>query len=210
VANRSFRIHAPSVWKLSDRITTGRKARLLETHFEEIVEMIGHKGQLVDLHWEDSCRQPECHRLEGKLWLPAIVVDLFHNGAGGYRAQYLEGPLIGEAANRLVLHSIASSLARDSELGLRLLRSPHAKLWVHEGGWLDPSPFNMNLKIDHWRKHAEKYTTLSLRFDPPYAGLTPDDETCLEVKGSWINKETDEIVEIKSGRSDDIHNFGFT
>src|SRR5262245_4540195 len=130
-----FSKHPPDVWQLS--CESPRTARLLSTSFEEIVDRIVRELSVSE-------KRDEYGRKVLTLSLPANLVDLFHNGAGGYRAQYYESVSQGETANRYILDRL-------SHLDRELLKSPTAKIWIYKGQWLRHWRHAMrNLRVERW------------------------------------------------------------
>lgn len=92
-------------WRLDGKLESARTDRLLKTRFNEIVHQVIEQATL------HSCRCKQVKRISAKraalvLQLPSTIVDLFHNGAGGYRASFFQAIATGEAANRFIIDSL--------------------------------------------------------------------------------------------------------
>lgn len=217
----AFGIAPATEWQLEQRVGKARKRRLLETSFDSIVQQITEQTELHDYECEEVKKFPGSKRVWFKLILEPPVVDLFHNGAGGYRAQFYLDILQGEKANRCVIDSLLATLkclcaARPKEdCSWEFIEASlchhDAKIWIHEGAWLsDNRPADRNLVIDRWEQNAHKIT-LQHRFEPSWARLTPDSETRLELKGGCVDETINSIdVQLKPSRSLELHDHGYT
>lgn len=216
----AFGIIPATEWKLDESIGTERKARLLNTPFGEIVSLITMRGKIVRCTKEPLDKDPRYSRVVVELLLPRKVVDLFHNGAGGYRAQYYLSISEGENANRHVIDALRPEinnwLALHTQLGWSgeivetSVGHPQTKIWINEGPWqTDGNLFDRNLVVDRWRRNAE-IDTKWYRFEKWWAELTPDNETRLALKGGWIDADLRAALKGKQARSYEIHSFGYT
>lgn len=212
-------------WRLHDRIGEERKKRLLDTPFESIVQRIVGEARLHRLHCEPCKKFPGSKRIEIGLTLCSQTVDLFHNGAGGYRAQFYQSIRQGEAANQYVTEALLEKLkgicADQSEPGCSWefieasLRGPDAKAWIFEGDWFHGNkPEELrNLTVDRWVEslHTIGPALMKLRFERSHPMLTPDNETRLDLKGGCIDGDGNSIGKrLKPCRSQEIHDFGYT
>jgi hypothetical protein len=208
-------------WGLKRAVGASRRKRLLETPFDGIIQQIVSKAVLHGCRWKQMCKFPDASRVEISLLLPSQTVDLFHNGASGYRAQFYLGVQQGEAANRCFIDSLLPATERiyaaRSELGSHWefvrasLSHRDAKIWIREGAWLsDNRPSDRNLLVHRWRQNAGKIT-LAYRFEPSWAELTPASETCLELKGGCLDQFSQPLdVSLKLSRSRELHEHGYT
>jgi hypothetical protein len=211
----TFGIVAESDWRLSENIESARKDRLLTTPFKTIVEAITREAK-------PSCWQRE--KIRGhiraviNLSLSSQTVDLFHNGAGGYRAQYYLGTDLGETANRYAIdyllphlrHLYAGAQERPCpwELLETSLMHRDAKIWIREGPWLTDTPAaGQNLAVARWQRNKPNPTK---GFEARWAELTPEDENCLVLKGGCLDGNGAPGKSLKSCRSREIHELGCT
>jgi hypothetical protein len=178
---------------------------------------------ILEGYWSDVHRRsPALRRALIQIHMPKPeVVDLFHNGAGGYRAQYYVGVDVGEGANCCVVNILREALKERRETHPKLkcdwdfidssLSAPGAKIWIHEGAWLsDNSAANRNLSVDRWEKNSTGIT-LEHRFEPSWVQLTPGIESRLDLKGGWIDKTYASVPSAnKPYRGQEIHDFGYT
>ena len=216
-----FGIVPESDWQLCDRIGADRKRRLLNTPFDQILSRTVAEAELDDRKPDRYEHAPNLHRALFELRLPNEVVDLFHNGAGGYRAQYYIGVCEGENANRYTIDEMRGTPKKllamhhrpdcDWDFIEASLSDPWAKIWIHEGAWLsDNKPDDRNLVVDRWKQNASKIS-LQHRFESNWAQLTPDNEMGLDIKGGWIDENfTSAPSANKPNRSQEIHDFGYT
>ncbi len=217
----AFGIVPATEWQLERRIAKSRKRRLLDNSFDSIVQQITEQAELRDYGCEEIKKFPGSKRVWFKLILESSIVDLFHNGAGGYRAQFYLDILQGEKANRCVIDSLVTPLKclsaarpkEDCSWGFIEASLCHhdAKVWIHEGAWLtDNRPADQNLVIGRWEQNAHKIT-LQYRFEPTWARLTPENETQLELKGGCVDETFVSIdVQVKPSRSLELHDHGYT
>lgn len=216
-----FGIASATEWQLERRIGKNRKRRLLEKSFDTIVQQISEKAELHDYGCKEIRRFPGLKRVWFKLILEPPIVDLFHNGAGGYRAQFYLDIRQGVKANRCVIESLLAPLeslcaARPKEgCSWRFIQASlchhDAKVWIHEGAWLtDNRSADQNLVIDRWEQNARKIT-LQHRFEPSWARLTPKSESQLELKGGCVDETFVPVdVQLKPSRSLELHDHGYT
>jgi hypothetical protein len=141
----AFECAGPEDWRLEASVPSKRRRQLLKPpSFARIVASLLHNLAIEDIHWQRAKSGEPAFRVIAKLRATATAVDLFHNSAGGYRAQYMVSIEAGEVANQFALDeilpvvvphlrrrrpSIASSLEQS-------LRHPWAKIWIHQGQWL--------------------------------------------------------------------------
>jgi hypothetical protein len=214
-----FGIVTASEWRLSENIDRARKVRLLETHFEAIVEVITKEA--IPSCWKRRRLDdyPDLTRVTIDLSLSPKTVDLFHNGAGGYRAQYYLGIELGEAANRCVIDSLLPRLkccyTAEQERPLpwenieTSLMHADARIWIREGSWLgDVAVAGQNLATDRWEGNEPKHMK---RFEAWWAQQTPEKEDRLKLKGGCLDRYgAPADRRLKPCRSRDIHEHGFT
>jgi hypothetical protein len=116
---------------------------------------------------------------------------LFHNGAGGYGAQFYESIRQGEQANRYILDRL-------SHIDREILKSRTAKIWIYQGQWLRRQRHAMrNLRVERWHRNFHVCPKLVR-----YGYLTPDNETRLVIKGESPKSLDD--------RNERIYNYGYT
>ena len=217
----AFGIVPATEWQLKRSIEKARKRRLLEKPFDSIVQQITEQAVLNDYGCEEIEKFPGSKRVRFKLILEPSIVDLFHNGAGGYRAQFYLDILRGQRANRCIIDSLLPllkclSAARPKEdCGWGFIEASlchhDAKVWIHEGPWLtDNRSADQNLVIDRWEQNARKIT-LQHRFEPSWVRLTPKSETQLELKGGCVDETFVPVdVQLKPSRNLELHDHGYT
>ena len=195
----AFGIVPDTEWHLKDRIGIDRKKRLLNTPLEEIISRIVTTAEFCDLKPEPYKKglDLKLKRISFRLRLPSQIVDLFHNGAGGYRAQYYLSVSDGENASRCVITEVQESLKKrraelsDIQCSLEFIEASlchhQAKIWIYEGRWLtDNASADRNLVVDRWEESANT-KIWPYRFEASWVQLTPDSEALLDLKGGWIN-----------------------
>ncbi len=216
-----FAVVSEDIWQLSAKIGPGRRKRLLETPFEEIVQRIVREARLGGHGRQGIKKHPSSKRVLLNLETSAEAIDLFHNGAGGYRAQFLIGVSQGIIANRFVIDALLNRLEclckANPTRGCtwdfveRSLCDRDAKVWIYQGIWFRQCRLlDRHLFVERWRRNGEEMV-LRRRRIPTWAKLTPSSETRLQLKGGCLDEAHRTIgVPTKSGRSEELHCFGYT
>jgi len=147
-------------------------------------------------------------------------VDLFHNSARGYRAQYYSSIKAGERANVYALRSLAARVVELSQAApkrtcppnfiARSIASSHAKLWIHQGLWLRHARSrDSELFVSRWLER-QRSTDAKQRKKARWAALAPRTECRIDIKGAYFRLDGKSLGTLKPGRSSDIHYLGFT
>ena len=208
----------PSEWCLSEVIYGWRRQRLLHGQgFASIVCQIA-KEAIVLTHKRARIRDtPGYYRAEITLKMTAETVDLFHNSAAGYRAQYYRSAKVGKVANKYAIRQLGP---RVMELltGVykrtcppwwveKSLRHSEAKLWIHQGYWLrSPKRSDRNLVVKRWLGSNPEKKKRQL-----WATLTPGNEMRIDLKGAPLTLAGEPLTKrLKSARGLDIHRVGYT
>ena len=210
-----FRLAPLSDWHLSGDIDPQRRARLLEgVPFERIVELVCADVKCVSLRSEagTSKELKGARRAKAQLWTSPTLVDLWHNGRGGYRAQYLVSADLGDAANRYAIKWLTEAIRTHLEQCSRKLAPPAwNKVWIQEGRWWRyarrtdrhfqcPAWINATAKTDKERNLVR------------WGQLAPSDEPRLVLKGPWLQEGQAPTSGGKAAdqRAQQIHDFGYT
>lgn len=209
----SFKIVSPTEWRFDQSIVEPRRTRLLTTEFPEIVKRLVDESQVLICKRKLSKKNPGDSRAYFKLSLGNETVDLFHNGAGGYRAQYYLDPALGEQANPHVLTAINEIAAKANhslppDFVSSSMSGPGAKVWIREGAWLSDNK-DHHLDVARWKVTASK-VGLHKRFQASWAELTPEKETILEIKGGWVDEQFRPTDSAKPLRTEELHLHGYT
>jgi hypothetical protein len=106
------------LWSFSDSVSEERKAQLLLSSFDQVVESVisTYKIRAYQTEPFKNERLKGCDRASLLLSVEPIAYDAFFNSPSGYRAQFCHGPGSGEAANRQIINRLRTSLiefARD-------------------------------------------------------------------------------------------------
>jgi hypothetical protein len=183
---------------------------------------MAEEAQIAEQKKETSRNYPDLIRIKFKLKLPSEVVDLFHSGAGGYRAQFYHGIECGECANRWAVDACLKALRNlfageqrprfDWELAEASLMDRGAKLWIHQGTWFRQAcKCIRNLEVERWARNAEGETLLRHRRIPIWARLVPANEHRIHLIGGWLQNDlTSAGVQMKPYRSCELQMLGFT
>ena len=179
------------------------------------------KNALVVEHRREQLRgRPTHSRVVVKFAVDKDLVNLFHNAATGYRARSYASPEMGDEANALMVRSLA--MRAEALLSSRSKRTcplewftlsmsqPSAKVWIHQGLWLRHARCSdERLRVDRWFRHRHD-EDVKARRRARWAGLLPDSESSLEIKGGFVSEQDVEIDSLKPSRARDLHGYGFT
>lgn len=127
-----FALIPDDIWLFSDAVSDKRRRRLLETPIEEIVSEILQNIQLSRLHWEKGKKNGEfdrCQRPIFRIELQAKLIDLFHNGAGGIRAQYYTKASYGKGATKYTIDRLLHEKLMPSYIGIDRASSSLDRVW---------------------------------------------------------------------------------
>jgi hypothetical protein len=165
-ASPMFAILPEHIWILTEAVTGARRQALLSTPFEAIVAEIASRGTPGKTKFRSNHdpifdhRPGSLKRYCVEIRLPCNLVDMFHNGAGGYRAQFYESIELGDEANAYCRDAILP-LIRSQEIARRQnwMDTPAAaslycqttKVWIHQGRWIRPPRLRLrNLRVQRW------------------------------------------------------------
>ncbi len=208
-------------WCLAGPLPRGRKLALLNgPAFVEIVRRVRMIAKLHRCWRQRSSSRHGGYRACVRIVVPKSTVDLFHNSASGYRAQYHRDPALGERANAYALKFLTpriKELLRGNEKGTcpwwwveRSLLDRSAKIWIHQGRWLRQARHaHRYLRVERWVRH-EASPKSKRRKVARWAALIPNHEECLDIKGGFLTLEGEPVGSLKPNRSRDIHDYGFT
>lgn len=219
---KSFVSIPSSIWCLNGDMANSRKARLGSgVKFEEIVERI-LKRAAVDSHRREKLgSDPKYFRVVVVLKVDCETVDMFHNSASGYRAQYCHSVNTGERANKYAMESftprvielLSGKIKRTCPVWLieESLSDIHAKIWIHQGLWLRRAHnTDKHLFVEKWNKEQSN-ADKQIKKKACWAGLTPGEEGRLDLKGAYFTLEGKPFGKrTKPNRGNDIHKYGFT
>jgi hypothetical protein len=208
-------------WIIASTIKRGRRRQLLHgPPFEVIIERIKNNMTFLTIKREVFNDCPNTYRFEIVIKLKPKIVDLFHNSASGYRAQYFNSVENGEKANLYAIKTIFDKLMNlisknpkrtcPKEVVREALANRHAKIWIHQGKWLIlRRKSERNLTPKRWLNEIPKNDKDKKR--KLWAKLTPNDETRLKLKSALV-KEDGTLLDWnhKPNRGNDIHNFGYS
>jgi hypothetical protein len=188
-----------------------RRLLLAGPSFKGIVCQIRDSASIASVRRERVRSHPSFYRPVIVLKLPPTLVDLFHNFAAGYRAQYYCGVRMGEWANTYAVRTVAVRVRQlvdrfgkrtcPSWWVARSLMNSEAKLWIHQGAWLRHAKRSDRLlRVQRWLCDTR-----------PWAALTPHEESRLVVKGAPLTlRGTPLARSLKPSRAAEIHERGFT
>jgi hypothetical protein len=210
-----------SDWVLSRQMSSRRRRRLLRSpEYEQVIDELTRQVSLVKVAREQSRDIPGYFRALVTLRVCATALDLFYNGASGYRAQYFHAAMLGTLANRLALDrllpaviplvAVANKRTCPVEWLAKSLHDPHDKLWPHQGVWLRHArKIDQNLLVARWLARRED-PDKKLRARAKRSMLTPAKERLLELKGGFLSPAGVSLGTFKPKRSRDIHELGYT
>lgn len=220
IVDMNFSFADEEDWQLHESILDPRRSALWDTPFDQIVErLVAETAILAMRRAQNSLKPPGYRRLAILIGAPSAVVDLFHNGRGGYRVQYLAGVAEGDAANAYAFGQVIERVMGlvGGRLGgsrARLLAgaTEHGgKLWIKEGRWIRPA--RKQLIVPRWRERSpvEGVDATTARRLMVWGAAAPEHETRIVLKGEWIDdKGVPPVEPLKQSRGDRIHWYGFT
>ena len=198
-------------WRYLPTVDRARTAKLNAIHhFETIIETL--VGANVEAYEWESARDQRLKGLGRASFLLKVAsgdYDAFFNSPAGYRAQYALSASNGQARNREILDRLELSLidfaSNNGEDDLyrvaASLRGVGAKIWIYEKEVADQMGGS---------EHAIHYPPWE-SYEESDAGLFAPVGTMLEVKGGWLDNECVEHPDpVKSMRSSEIHNYGYS
>jgi hypothetical protein len=206
---------------LSRQLSPSRRRKLLRgQRFEQLVEELAQQMSLTKVAREKSRDNPGYFRAVVTLRVRAAALDLFYNGASGYRAQYFRAADLGTLANRYaidrllpavtVLVAAANKRTCPPDWVQKSLRDPDAKLWPHQGVWLRYArQVDQNLLVARWLKRQTD-PDRKLRKRAKRSMLTPQDEQLLELKGGFLSPAGEPLGTFKPTRSQELYELGYT
>lgn len=215
-----FQLIPSDVWQLGARVQGARRGRLLQTPFDETVALVVSNGHVSHIRLKPS-DTPGFRRLEVQLRTSPVAVDTFHNGAGGYRAQFYAHPHLGEECNRIALQQlrpfVLAAIADrfkfepDRLAAIASLIHETTKIWIHQGQWHRLMRHeDRNLVVARWKEAVAAGCPLPKKRLPTWATLTPAQEDTLDIKGAWLDQEGGVGPSVKPFRSLQICYLGFT
>jgi hypothetical protein len=219
-ANPRGRVDA-RIWNLSENLASSRRRLLISgPSFELIVERLVREMVIVRLVRERLKSDHKYFRASIMVQTTARTVDLFHNSASGYRAQYCISVANGERSNLYVLHALMPRLTTlVSDFGKRTcspdwvvqsISDRNAKLWIHQGFWLRHAEASDRiLRVPRWVSR-ENASDAEVRKKARWAALIPGAETRIDVKGAYFTLGGEPLGPSKPSRARDIHDLGFT
>ena len=200
---------------------TRRRHMLLSSpSYVEIIAAMTHKMELEALCCQRAESGELAYRVVAKLSSTPATIDLFHNSATGYRAQYLLGEAIGEAANDYALTQLLPAIALlvlkrrpicPAAVLEQSLRHPWTKVWVHQGPWLRHARKDeWVLRVPDWQGQATSANARSGKLIR-WGMLAPDTEAAFVIKGGFVFSDgRHRLGEPPKNRAQDIHSCGFT
>lgn len=205
-------------WDLNDKISRRRRRRLLcGLGFVDIVQSIAKQASVLT-HKRKMIRDFRgYYRAEVTLEMPAEIVDLFHNSATGYRAQYYSSVKTSEMANRYAVRQLSKRVMQllngkhkrtcPPWWMEKSLLHPKAKIWIHQGRWLLIGRFSeRNLFVKRWLDSNPTKKKRRL-----WATLTPMNETRIDLKGAPLTLTGRNLnASLKQNRSQEIYAVGYT
>jgi len=210
------------IWQLRSLDDCDRRRRLIQSApYPQLVRRLAARSEVLRAVLVAAKSEPRALRLEATLLVHADDLDLFFNSCTGYRAQYYEAEALGDAANRIAIEAILSSLISRAlyprtrkpagEVARASLEAPAAKLWIHQGSWLRRCRLAERvLIVPRWQAglSSEQPRTRKLA---RWGSLAPAAETRVVVKGAFIlDGRPIELGKAPEARAGQLHTLGFT
>lgn len=220
-SEKKFFRASPEDWKFGDSVQSGRVQRLHNSpSYEEILSRISKHGQVLFHKREQARDEPSYFRVVVRLNVKGVAIDLFHNSASGYRAQYFHNTELGECANLVALAWLAPIAVKAAKeqpkrtcpawwVAKSLLDSS-AKVWIHQGLWLHHAKSeDQQLFVDRWLKQQAS-SDANRRKKAIWSSLAPSNESQLVLKGGFLTLEGEPLGSLKAMRAKNLHELGFT
>src|ERR1022692_935808 len=220
LSRSAFGTVGAETWRLKDSQALSRMRRLVPgAPFEQIVAMISCEMTLLKISREQLKSDHRYYRASITLRVKPRAVDLFHNCASGYRAQYYISTGNGERANRYALSTLTGRVIEllnhspkrtcSPDWVAQSISDPNAKLWIHQGQWLRHAGFSdAILLVSRWLKRMNS-ADLKHRKKVRWSALAPDAENRIDVKGAYLTLHGEPFGPTKPDRARDIHELGF-
>ena len=176
--------------------------------------------RLIAISRQEARDEPTFFRVVVTLQVDSSTVDLFHNSARGYRAQYYSSVKAGDRANLYALNVLAPRIVELSmaiakrtcqpDWLARSIANRHAKLWIHQGLWLRRArSSDAVLLVSRWMKQ-QRSADPKRRKRARWAALAPELESRIDIKGAYFRSDGKSLGTLKPGRAKDIRDLGFT
>lgn len=208
-------------WLVSQSVEACRIQRLCNApSYEAVVAHVGKNASILFHKRERARKEPDFFRVVVRLNADATAIDLFHNSASGYRAQYYHSCRLGIRANEFAVSQLAPVV-----LGLiaehpkrtcpawwveKSLLDLHAKIWIRQGLWFRHAKVaDRELLVKRWLDQQECQDP-DRRKKAVWGSLIPERETQLEIKGGFLTLDGKPLGGLKPGRTKDLHELGFT
>ena len=205
-------------WVLGHGVGRSRRRRLARaTTFASLVRRIVGGLKILAQRRARLRDYPGYYRAEVTLKVDPTIVDLFHNSAVGYRAQYYQSVTNGESANKYAVQQLVPRIMQLLSAERKRtcpgwwvnksLLHPEAKLWIHQGLWLRrPKGSDYQLAVRRWlaykwkKKHKQHWST-----------LVPQNETRIDLKGAPLTLDGIRLKKsLKPSRGRQIYEAGYT
>jgi hypothetical protein len=208
-------------WRLGPGIKANRKQRLLRgPTYEKIVTQMIEQCKVAAHYREKAERANGYYRGVLLLQVASKTVDLFHNSAAGYRAQYYAGKSLGVKANRFALKAVVPHAM--TLLNARLkwtcpawwleksLLDREGKIWIRQGKWMWQRRYSdRQLYVNRWHAAITALDKESRR-KAIWSRLTPRNECHIELKGGFLTLKGRRLGSVKPNRTGNLHSLGFT
>jgi hypothetical protein len=210
-----------SIWRFDKCIEAARRRRLsVSPSYVALCALLVSKARVVEHKRQESRRHPGYYRIRVRLRASARTIDLFHNSASGYRAQYYTSRSNGERANAHAVKELSrlalASLTRVSKRTCPVewvhesLIAGGSKVWIHQGVWLRRAArADRHLLVDKWEREQAS-PDAARRKKAFWSALTPSRETDIEIIGGFVSLSATHLGVHKPRRSIELHQLGFT
>ena len=211
---------SPADWRITETMAPRRREALLTgPSFTEIIEEVVGAAELL-YHARERCRSDKNYfRFVAIIKCAGSHVDLFHNSASGYRAQYYAAESIGISANvyavqhlcRQLFDLLGSHRKRTCPLPWinASVSAADAKVWIHQGPWLRANRHaDRLLQVERWAEAHAPDECAKRR--ARWSRLTPGAEDRLDLKGGFVTLDGASLGTLKPYRAPNIYKHGYT
>jgi hypothetical protein len=192
VETAAFGFAPETQWRICENVDQARRDVLMaETPFEAIVAGLASGVSAISARREVHSKNKNYSRRRITIFTDDAFVDLWHNGRGGYRAQYLLSAGQGERANTYAVEALHAAVVPFFDARRRLngrdikdLQSPSAKIWIKEGLWWRHANWVTQIDVPVWNV-TPKPTDAKLQRKAHAGRLLPNGDPRLVLKPIW-------------------------
>jgi hypothetical protein len=216
-------------WTFADSIPLERRTRLTaDAKLGDVLARIMAGVRHAKPRWHPASYAPLTGAVRFEVYIESPddeAMDYFHNGSGGYRAQYAMSELRGDEANAQAVNAV-THLVREAMTTIpsagdidveAVLSGPGVKLWIDQdvpcirqalaGEWVEPE-----LLVARWLRAAKQHEFVLVRGKQRFkanAGILAPQPRRLAFRSGWWKDGSVVSDPDKIERSHHLHLYGF-